>query len=160
MKEAKQKQKASTSRMRAKELTSIETGLRGLADYLEHHLSLSREDTARLGRRLSTFDLRLHQCKIEAGRLLDKAVEIGVFQDQGRLRRLIGSQRFKDNPEWGYRSAFERTCLNWIPKQTDGFDFEWKRKQVGQVRAYILGMRYLANCVAKSIENVGERRNS
>jgi hypothetical protein len=156
MDKEKQKKKVLNPRAVDKELRSIEGGLRGLADNLEHHLSRRREKTERRNRGLSAFDQRVHEYKIEAGKLLDKAVELGGFQEHGSLRRLVGSQRFKLYPDSGHRSAFEYTCLKWIPKQPDGFDFEWKRKQVGEVRAYIAAMRYLADCLAKTLTHEAE----
>ena len=159
MKTGIQKQKASTLEVREKQLRSVESGLRGLADSLENYLPRSHRDKQRLDRGLSAFHRRVHDYKIEAGKLLDKAVELGGFRGHGSLRRLVGSRRFKLNPDFGHSSAFEYTCLKWIPRQPDGFDFLWKRKQVGEVGAYIMAMRYLADCFAKSDADEADKKS-
>lgn len=150
MEAGKQKQKASVLEVRGKELRSIESGLRGLADYLERLLGRRHKLMKKLDRGLSEFDWKVHECKIEAGMLLEKGVEIGGFRGHGSLRRLVESRKFKLNPNFRHSSAFEYACLKWIPKQPDGFDFLWKRKQVGEVEACIMAMRYLADCLGKS----------
>ena len=127
-----------------------------MANNLERYLDRSAEAAKGLGRGLSGLDPRVHEYKIEAGSLLDKAVELGGFEEHGGLRRLVGSQRVKLYPNSGYKDAFDLACLKWIPRQPDGFDFAWKRKQVGEVKTYILAMHYLADCLAKSLPDETE----
>ena len=161
MKAGKQKQKATSLEERERGLRSIAGGLLSLANNLERYLARSNEGVKGRGRSLSGLDPRVHEYKIEAGGLLDWAVRLGGFEEHGSLRRLVGSQRDKLSPNQGYKDAFELACWKWIPRQPDGFDFAWKRKQVGEVKAYILGMRYLADCLAKSLpDEVGDNTSA
>ncbi len=136
-------------------LHSVERELRRLADYLEQIQSRKRVLAARRDNGWPAFDRKIHESKIEAGELLNKAVELGGFESKKGLRRLLASRKFGANPQYGHSSAFEYTCLKWIPKQADGFDFTWKRKQVGDVTAYAIALRYLAGCLAKSDDSIG-----
>ena len=160
MKAGKQKQKATSLEERERGLRSIAGGLLSLANNLERYLARSTEGSKGLRRGLTGLDTGVHEYKIEAGSFLDRAVELGGFAEHGGLRRLIGSQRNKLSPNWGYKDAFELTCLKWIPRQPDGFDFAWKRKQVGEVKTYILAMSYLADCLAKSLPDEVEENMS
>lgn len=137
----------------------IERELRQLAGNLEADLSRRKKEQKRRDAGSTPFDRRVHEYKIEAGRLLAKADELGGFQQLGRLRWIIGTWRWaKFNPDFGHSRVFVDACLNWIPKQSDGFDFEWKRKQLGDVKAYVMAMRYLADCLAKSqMDDVGQK---
>jgi hypothetical protein len=128
-----------------KELHSVERALGNLADNLEKLTIRERVLSARHSRGLSAFHWKVHETNIEAGQLLEKAILLGAFQRNTGLRRIITSTRSKPNPDYGHSSAFEYACLKWIPKQIDGFDFIWRRKQVGEVVAYAAALRYLAD---------------
>jgi hypothetical protein len=161
MKTVKQKRGPASAKESAKELSAIASALSVLADHLEGLLARRQKLTERRERGLSALDWKAHECKVEAGQLLDKAVEVGGFRGHGSLRRLVGSRRFKLNPEFGHSSAFEYTCLKWIPKQPDGFDFLWKSKQIGEVGAYAMAMRYLAICIAEPrVDEAGQKAAS
>lgn len=142
--------KARKQQQNVEGLHSVERELRMLADYLEQIQSRKRVLSARRDSGRPAFDRKIHESKIEAGELLNKAVELGGFESKKGLRRLLASRKFRVNPQYGHSSAFEYTCLRWIPKQADGFDFTWKRKQLGDVTAYAIALRYLADCLDKS----------
>lgn len=138
------------------EILHIETQLRRLAANLEDDFVRRAKLQKRKDYGPTPFDQRFHEYKIEAGRLLAKAYELGGLRNLSALERLVGGRGPSElNPESWYSSTFEVACLKWIPKQSDGFDFKWKRKQVGDVPAYAAGMRYLADCLVKS-QAVGE----
>ena len=149
--------KAENQQPNTKELLLLEGAFLKLADYLEHLAARQSELSSSRDRGRSTFDRKVHESKIEAGELLDKAVAIGGFESKKGLRRQVVGRKFKYYPDFGHSNAFEYACLTWIPKQTDGFDFNWKRKQVGDVRAYALALRYLAGCLVKPTPPEGNR---
>ena len=131
---------------KVKELHSAKADLRKLADYLQDLPRRKRELSARKDRGSTALQRKIHESKIEAGQILNKAVALGGFESKRGLRRVLTSRR-RENPDYGYSSAFEDICLKWIPKQPDGFDFMWKRKQVGEIDTYALALRYLADCI-------------
>jgi hypothetical protein len=141
--------KAKEQEQKLKELHSVEADLRRLADYIQGLPIRKRELSARSDRGLTAFQWKMHESKIEAGQILNKAVALGGFESKRGLRRLLASKRFRVNPDYRYSSAFEDICLKWIPKQPDGFDFMWKRKQVGEIETYALALRYLADSLVK-----------
>ncbi|HKO96586.1 MAG TPA: hypothetical protein VJU86_06330 [Pyrinomonadaceae bacterium] len=137
--------KTNEAAQKVKELHSVEADLRKLADYLQQLPSRQRELSARTDGGLTALQRKIHESKIEAGQLLNKAVALGGFESKKGLRRVLASKKFRANPDYGYASAFEDICLKWIPKQPDGFDFTWKRKQVGELETYASALRYLAD---------------
>ena len=132
---------------KVKELHLVEAELRKLADYLQKLPMRNRELSARTNRGRNAFQRKIHESKIEAGQVLNKAVALGGFESKKGLRRLLASNKFRANPNFGYSSAFEDICFKWIPKQPDGFDSIWKRKQVGELETYASALRYLADCL-------------
>ena len=139
--------KTKEEEQKVKELHSVEADLRKLADYLQQLPMRKRELSTRTDRGLTALQRKIHESKIEAGQVLTKAVALGGFESKKGLRRLLASKKFRANPDYGYSSAFEAICLKWIPKQPDGFDFIWKRKQVGELETYASALRYLADCL-------------
>jgi hypothetical protein len=129
-------------------IAQIGRELKQLADNLELDLCHRKKEQRSRDYGWTKFDTRVHEYKIEAARLLTKALDLNGFKKLGRLQRIVSSRR-SSLTDFGDASAFEYACLKWIPKQPDGFDFVWRQKQMGEVKAYIMAMRYLANCLVK-----------
>ena len=99
--------KAKEQEQKVKELHSVEADLRKLADYLQSLPSRKRGLSARKDRGLTALQWKIHESKIEAGQILNKAVALGGFESKRGLRRLLASKKFRINPDYGYSSAFE-----------------------------------------------------
>ena len=134
------KEKAPTT----KYISDIAVDIRQLAENLDLDLSHPHQYQKKRSPGSTAFDLRVHQYKIEAGRLLEKLNELHDLKRFVGLRRII-TRRPKSHADYGHYRVFEDTCRHWIPKQSDGFDYARTQRQMGEAKTCVMAMRYLAD---------------
>ena len=94
------------------------------------------------------------EVKIEAGAVLIKAFRLGCFDEDGRLKRIVGSFHSDTDSKLDCGFLFQTVCGSYLTNNKSGFDFTIKAHQFGSEKAYILAVKWFEDYLIKYAQNI------